>query len=629
MNPADVPAGDETIDQALAAYHEALVRGNTPPPEEGQSTPLELSPALAGLQACLRRLEEDRLRTVAEGDRVAVSPDLAFDPQPGTGRLGRFELLEELGRGGGGIVFRAFDPLLRREVALKVPRPEVILTPELRQRFRREAQAAAGLDHPNVVPIFEVGEVGAVCFLVSPYCRGLSLAAWLRQQTTPVCPRQAAEWLAALADGVAHMHARGVLHRDLKPANILLQKTEVRSQRSEVSEQRSAEGGGRSASSDLCSLTSDFWPKITDFGLAKVRASESLQTQNGAIVGTPVYMAPEQALGRLDDIGPHTDIHALGVILYELLTGRPPFQGANDLDTLQNIVNTQPRPPRSVRLDLPRELEQVCLNCLAKEPTRRYASAALLADDLRRILDGRPIQTRPELRWQRAVSSLWLRRRYIAAVGALVLLGLLFAGVVWVSQRQHDERIAAEGTRQAGPTQGAERDPQEEFRERRDRQYLELSAAARACSLRKAPPAVNFPDGDFWVYRLPGFGGTVGFGGFIGGSEWKDKDGNIVKPPTPVPPCRVFLHVFYPPDFQPTTGFGPAVFRLTHSSGSRRDPCVVTLEVGDDKVFSAQKTDRRVCVVNRADGPYVSLINNNFTEPGVLVTVYWKVLPDE
>src|SRR5262249_51200406 len=229
--------------------------------------------------------------------------------------LGRFRLLRELGRGGFGVVYLASDPLLGREVALKVPRPEVGLTPELRERFAREARAAAGLEHPNIVPVYEAGEAGPVCFLVSADCPGVSLAQWLRGRAEPVPFRTAAALVATLADAMGHAHGRGVVHRDLKPANVLL-------------------GAGQgTAPAEL-----PWVPRITDFGLAKLMlGGAGGQTQSGAIVGTPCYMAPEQAGGKTRDVGPTADIYSLGTILYELLTGRPPLVGETDLDTLLQV----------------------------------------------------------------------------------------------------------------------------------------------------------------------------------------------------------------------------------------------------------------------------------------------------
>jgi serine/threonine protein kinase len=246
--------------------------------------------------------------------------------------------LRELGRGGSGIVYLAWDPLLHREVAVKVPRPEVLLTPELRRRFLREARAAAGFEHPNLVPVYEAGEVGPFCYIVSAYCRGTTLGTWLKQHDAFVAV--AASLLAAVSDAVAYIHHRGVLHRDIKPNNILL-----------ISPQPTA---AEASATDYGLRTTDSFdlvPKLTDFGLAKQTQEPGDETKSGTLLGTPLYMAPEQAEGRVRDLGPHTDIYALGVILYELLTGRPPFLGETDWVVRRQIASAKPVPPRRLRLE--------------------------------------------------------------------------------------------------------------------------------------------------------------------------------------------------------------------------------------------------------------------------------------
>jgi WD40 repeat protein/tRNA A-37 threonylcarbamoyl transferase component Bud32 len=412
MNPDNTTGRDDEFLELLAAYEEALSAGRSPRPAAG--VPPELAARLERAQACLQRLKRDRLAVdapVAHAiSQFGSGQGLAFNATGGLAQLGRFRLVRELGRGGCGIVYLAEDPLLRRTVALKVPRPEALETPELRQRFLREARAAADLDHPNVVAVHEVGEVGPFCYLISAYCPGQTLEAWLREQPGPVLLHTAAEIVATIAEAVHYVHGRGILHRDLKPANILV------------------DGGGPSASKGRPLSTI----KITDFGLAKwIEAAEG-ETKTGMVVGTPLYMAPEQAEGRTRAVGPATDVYALGVILYRLLTGRLPFLGANEVDTVRRIVGEEPLEPRRLRLDVSLDLQTVCLKCLRKEPGQRYAGAGELAEDLRRFLRGEPVLARPLSAPQRAWA--WARRRPTAAaligVSAAALL-LLQLGVWW------------------------------------------------------------------------------------------------------------------------------------------------------------------------------------------------------
>lgn len=342
------------------------------------------------------------VQAIQDTSLVAAPLPSLFSPTKAS-RLGRFELRRELGRGGVGIVFLAWDSQLRREVAVKIPRWEELATPELRLRFLREARAAAALDHPGIVPVYEVDEVEDICFLVSAFCSGGNLAQWLEQQTAPVSPRLAAVLIAEVAEAVQYIHANHICHRDIKPSNILLQP---RSQ---------------PAAGDL-----PFAPRLADFGLAKFVEGRTKLTHSGAILGTPVYMAPEQASGQPEKVGPHADIYALGVVLYELLTGKPPFHGSAPLDILRRTLDEPPSPPRRICADLPRALEIICLKCLEKEPSLRYASAAELAADLRRFLNGEPIQARPPT--QREQVRRWCGRpeRIRSAGMFLVLFGLLF-----------------------------------------------------------------------------------------------------------------------------------------------------------------------------------------------------------
>jgi hypothetical protein len=341
-----------------------------------------------------------------------------------------YEVLAELGRGGMGVVYKARHRSLHRLVALKMIRSGSLAGPLDLARFRREAEAVARLQHPHIIQIHEIGDYDGLPFFSLEYIEGGSLDQLLK--TTRMPGQQAAQLVHQLAQAMHHAHERGVVHRDLKPANILL--AGVRGQGS----------GVRGEADAPSTLTPDPWPltpKITHFGLAKRLDVEAGHTQSGEILGTPSYMAPEQAMGK-KDIGAPADVYALGAILYELLTGEPPFKGPTPFDTLMAVLSCEPRPVRQMESSVPRDLETICFRCLAKEPSQRYASSLDLADDLARFLNNEPIRARRAGLWER--SRKWIRRRPAVALGWLLAF-LLLAGAgagYWVWQHlagQHPE----------------------------------------------------------------------------------------------------------------------------------------------------------------------------------------------
>jgi hypothetical protein len=363
-------------------------------------------------------------------------------------QLRDYEVLGEIGRGGMGVVYKARQPQLQRLVALKMILTGEHAGPAELARFRAEAEAAARLHHPNIVQIFEVGTHDGRPFLVLEYVDGTTLADLLR--SGPLLAADAAALVETLARAAQHAHERGVVHRDLKPANVLLART--------------GSERGLPATPAQTPLTTHHLPpatqqpKITDFGLAKqlrVEGGEQLRTQTGVLLGTPSYMAPEQTEGISASVGPAADVYALGAILYELLTGRPPFRGATVLDTLEQVRGQDPVPPRRLQPKLSRDLETICLTCLRKEPSQRYASALALAEDLRRYQAGEPIQARPagvgERLWK------WARRRPAVALLTVALLGLSVAAFAAVTTLWLQADAALDETTAAWAAEATER----------------------------------------------------------------------------------------------------------------------------------------------------------------------------
>jgi serine/threonine protein kinase len=389
-------------------------------------------PLLARLQRSVARRDEElvpparrrsAVRALRQGQASPATqrlpdPDAAPLVLPPPQQVGDYDILAEVGRGGMGVVYKARHRSLHRLAALKMVLAGEFASSAQQLRFRLEAELAARVQHPNIVQLYEIGTHDSRPFLAMEWVEGGSLADRLDGKPWP--PGEAAALVETLARAIHVAHGEGVVHRDLKPANILL--SVASSQLSVVSKDGSAS-----------SLTTDNWqlttaPKITDFGLAQPMEGAQTFTQSGFLVGTPGYMAPEQASGRRALVGPATDIYALGVVLYQLLTGQLPFRGDSALDVLHAVLSDDPVRPRHLQARLPRDLETICLKCLAKEPGRRYADAQELAEDLRRFQSREPIVAR-RVGWLERL-ALWVRRRPTQAASCgLAALVLVLAGL--------------------------------------------------------------------------------------------------------------------------------------------------------------------------------------------------------
>jgi RNA polymerase sigma-70 factor (subfamily 1) len=392
---------EQRVGAVIAAYLEALDRGESP----DRDALLQQHPA------CARELEsfftdQDQVHRLVGTSGSQPAAVVTADP-PGAGapstaiagRLGDYELLEEIGRGGMGVVFKARQVSLGRLVAVKVLLAGGVASANEMQRFRREAEIIGRLEHSHIVPIYEAGVHVGHAYFSMPLLKGGSLAGQVARLADD--PRAAAEVVATIARAVHHAHRHGILHRDLKPANVMLDEQGC--------------------------------PQVADFGLARWEEGETGHTPSGAVLGTPGYMAPEQA--RADkDLTAAADVYGLGAILYELLTGRPPFQADSRLETLMQVIDKEPAPPRALNPKVDRELEAVCLKCLEKNPARRYASAEELAGELERWLRGEPLRARPASSWRR----LGKRARRSPRATALVTLCLVIAlAVSLVALWQH------------------------------------------------------------------------------------------------------------------------------------------------------------------------------------------------
>ncbi len=389
----------------------------------------ERAAALRAMEGALGLGEATRS---GRGSGTRPSPARA-NGKPAPPALPGYEVLEEIASGGMGVVYKARHLELNRLEAVKMILAGAHAGCDRLARFRAEAEAVARLQHPNVVQVYQVGEHGGQPYFTMEYLAGGSLAGLLAKGPLPA--RDAASLVEVLARAMQHAHERGIVHRDLKPANVLL--APLAAELGSALDANAPSGARR---------LNEMVPKIADFGLVKVLHGDgpSGSTCTGAIMGTPCYLAPEQAEGRSKEVGPAADTYALGAILYECLTGQPPFRGEHVLDTLEQVRHRDPIPPRQLRPGVHRDLETICLQCLRKEPGRRYASALDLADDLRRYQSGEPVRARPVPWWERAAK--WAIRQPAQAalllVSALALVAVLSTWAVFTAKLADEKRSA-------------------------------------------------------------------------------------------------------------------------------------------------------------------------------------------
>jgi hypothetical protein len=466
---SDASRRERQLNEALADYYAEAEAGTPPNVQEFLSRHPELADEVASFFAAKEGFERDAAPLLLS-QAAAASTTATLDPlaPPKVRYVGDYELLGEIARGGMGVVYRARQISLDRPVALKMVRAGELASPEDVARFRTEAALVAALDHPNIVPIYEVGEHEGHPYFSMKLFEGGNLSRSAGPSRRPA-PREAVALLVKVARAIHHAHERGVLHRDLKPANVLLDS------RGE--------------------------PHVADFGLAKrlpaIPDGAAALTGSHAIVGTAGYMSPEQASGRARQLTTAADVYGPGAILYELLIGRPPFDGDNLLETLRRVRDEEPARPRSLDPRLDTELDTVCLKCLAKEPAQRYASAEALADDLERWLRGEPVLARPVSTTRRL--GRWCRRNPVVAGLATAVLALLTAVAIGASVAAVSlNDLANKANQAAGAAEDRRRDAVDEKTKAEQERDAKEKALEREAGLRltaHAQAAVNSDPG--------------------------------------------------------------------------------------------------------------------------------------
>jgi serine/threonine protein kinase len=469
-------AADKRIGRVCLEFEKAWKSGAQPRIEEFLGTPsgaerARLFRELLLLEVDYRCQAGEQLtpddyhpRFPHDGELIREVFRRSFDPAdaPALGTkvryFGDYQLLEEIARGGMGIVYKARQLSLNRVVALQLVLSGQFASEEEVERFRREAEAAANLDHPNIVAIHEVGQHEGQQYFSMAYVEGRSLAEIIRK--SPLSPVQAARYVETVARAVEYAHQQGTLHRDLKPANILIDR--------------------------------DVQPRIPDFGLARRVEADSELTNSGQILGSPSYMPPEQASAEHGTVGPSSDVYALGAVLYDRVIGRPPFQAETPPDTLPRVLGSEPASPRSLNPSVPRDLETICLKCLEKEPKNRYLTARELAEELRRLLNGEPIQARPIT----ALGRTWRWRKrnpVVSSLAAALVVALVggLAGVTWQWYRAEvhadSEALACQDAVSARVVaENAPKEPEEEAERRRRLLYVsDMNVAQQAWEAAK------------------------------------------------------------------------------------------------------------------------------------------------